>query len=307
MTTTVFVLVVISFDICTRIIKGTEIGIKDSDDAILLLDERMSCYLEMEHFENIHNTDAMQLLSSDIRVSITIYLERRDIHSFMRTSKNNLDSCKQYVHDFVTGKFRYLLNHNESKITIKHLLKIPFVDPISINSWTISFYFRPFNRTSSKYIGIDNVSGNAFISFWIKKVHLSHHQWKIITFIFNGTGIDCIYCSDTSQIFTLKKSIKINSIKYKQSDLNDIKAINALLLNKKISSILGEDDTWCLNEHWFDAMIWPRIKGKFTKARRCVQCKTRKSRQMWVVFLTGLAASGAIVSWTSLMLWAFDT
>ena len=281
--------------------EGTYIPREDAEGqtAALLLCEQMKHHSNESYWKNIYNSDSILLLPLDVRVSMNGYLERGDIHSWMRTSRDNLNSCQQYVRNLISIKFDYLLNHNDSGVTLKHLLEIPFIDPISTNASNIVIYFRPSNRTSSKYIGIDSVSGNAFISFWIKKVHLSHHQWKIITFIFNETGIDCIYCSDTSQIFTLKKPIKINSIKFKQSDLNDIRAINALLLNKKIGSILGEDDTWCLNEHWFDAMIWPRIKGKFTSVGDCLQCRTLKSRRIWVSCFCSLLC----MLWGLFMLW----
>merc|ERR1712228_560906 len=214
---------------------------------VLFLLERLNNPINHDHciddFMEYTETSSLESLSMDMRVSIIEYLSARNINSLMRTNQNNLYSCKQYIHRLLSHKFSYLLNVSNA-INIKHLLRIPLVDSIKMNVSRIPFYFGQNNETSSKYIGLDIGTNNAFISFCLLKVQIKR-QLRILTFVFNETNLESIYLH----------SFKIDSLNYKNSDLNDIKAINKLLLNGKIKSILGDSGTWCLNDQWMSLIL----------------------------------------------------
>ena len=111
-------------------------------------------------------------------------------------------------------------------------------------------HFSRRNATSSKYIGLVNGTNNAFISFWLQKVEIKR-QSRIITFVFNETGIDSIYVSQRPFGYLLFfESHKLHSLKYHNS--TDMNAISHLLLNGNITRILGDLDpsTWCVKDQW---------------------------------------------------------
>ena len=183
------------------------------------------------------------------------YLLPRDFQSLMRSCKNNHRLCTLYIHQFLSNKFRYLLANNPS-ITVEHLMKIPFISTIKINLGMIPFYFGRQNKTNSIYIGLDVRTQNAFISFWIQKVQIKRAS-RFMTFVFNETGLHSIYMSQQFAYFSYAlKSVKSASINFKKSDKNDIKAISELLLNEKISDILGDPTgTWCFKHRWDSFMF----------------------------------------------------
>ena len=218
-----------------------------------------------------------QHLPLDIIVSINGFLKRKDIHSLMRSNQKNLHFCQQYIRRVLFDKFDYLLNHNESKINIKHLLNIPFVNPIIMNASYMPFYFGRRNRTvrsrstSSMYIGIDRNTNYGFISFWLKKISCEYEiypQFKIITVVFNATNIHCIYITHAHDLFSFKHPIKAHSLLNETSDADDIKAINDLLRAGKIRCLSDDNATWCLNQMWHSCMFWLRIKDAFLHPAR---------------------------------------
>ena len=240
--------------------------IDDIDDDVFETDN-----IDQEHYDagcltQVRCNNYFQELPLDPRVSILQYLHKCDIHSLMRTSKNNRDSCKQYVRNLLSIKFDYLLTHNESEITLKHLLNIPFVSSIAMNASSMPFYFakkRNDSTKSSKYIGIDSKTNNGFISFWLKRIKISDPQCNIITIVFNATNIHCIYWSDTSDISSLHDPIYIYSLERTQSsNSKDINGINAIMLNGKIRDVWDDGVMWCLNDQWKSSMFWPKIKDK---------------------------------------------
>ena len=189
------------------------------------------------------DTMSMRGLPFDIRSSMTQYLEREDMKSLIRSSKSNSYSCRQYINKLLSLKFAYLLHHNESKINIKHLMNIPLIDSITINSTKMPFYFVKRNESemSSQYIGIDKISGNGFISFWMKRVQPQLHRWKIITILFNETDGPRVYTTDTSYRSTLKNPLKCRC---------NVAALNHLMLMGKMKGILEDRGTWFLNHKW---------------------------------------------------------
>ena len=174
---------------------------------------------------------SMLSLPLDLRMKLTEFLVREDMRSLARSCKLNLDSCRQYIHTLISAKFDYLLNHNDSKITIKHLLNIPFVDTIKFNPLLMPSYFGKLRiaRTSSKYVGIDGKTGNGFLSFWLKRVDNKRREWIILTFVFNSSSIERIIFTDA------QRTALINDMNiFKETFANDIAAIeflNAVLLN----------------------------------------------------------------------------
>ena len=140
-------------------------------------------------------------------------------------------------------------------------MKIPLVDPITINAASMPFYFAKTNETgmSSKYICIDRISGNGFISFWVKRVQPQLHRWKIITILFNETDGPRVYMTDTSYRSTLKNPLKCRC---------NVAAINHLMLMGKMKGILEDRGTWCLNHQWNECMFWIRFRGIFTNPFR---------------------------------------
>ena len=214
-----------------------------------------------DSYAHVHDIASMQSIPLDIRSSITQFLDRNDFYTLIRTCKSNLYTCRHYIRRLLSLKFAYLLHHNESKINIKHLMKIPLIDSITMNATNMPSYFAKTNESgiSSKYIGIDRISGYGFISFWMKRVQPQFHRWKIITIVFNETDIHCIYMMDTSYRLTLKNSLKCRC---------NVAAINHLILIGKMKGILEDRGTWCLNHKWNECMFWIRVRGIFTTAFR---------------------------------------
>ena len=189
----------------------------------------------------------------------------------MRTSKNNLDSCKQYIRNLIANKFEFLLNHNESNIKIKHLLKIPLVDPIVMNASMMPSYFSKGN--GSKFIGIDRETGNGFLSFWIKKLTIEWTYCRIITILFNRTNTHRIYYSDPFESLSFLDPTSAHShvleLDFNHSNSDDIKGINTLLLNKNTKWMLvcDRNKDWCLNELWESCMFWVNVRDCLTRPR----------------------------------------
>ena len=246
---------------------------------------------------DVNKQTPMQLLPLDIRVSVNWYLEKKDIHSWMRSCKSNLASCRQHVRNLLCSKFEFLLNHNESRIDIKHLLNIPFVDPIVMNASMMPSYFgtRGGSKVSSKYIGIDSETGNGFLSFLIKKVQVECHQCRIITIVLNETNVHRIYYTHRFQsLFVLdamESSSKSLSLDFKNhSDLGDIKGINTLLLDgHKQRMLLHDPYRWCLHEHWESCMFWLKVRNFFISCTRPMEIST----EVYVC----LAVSLALAAW----------
>lgn len=188
----------------------------------------------------------MLSLPLDVSLSIIENLRAKHIFHFMRSCKFNLHSCQQFIRRLLSSKFCCLLNAS-SALNIKHLLKIPLIDPIKINVTKMPLYFGRKNVTSSKFIGLEKNTTNAFISFFLQKICRNDHQWKIITFVFNETNICSIRLSEGPFFIDWVMSIEIETLNYKYSD---IKAVVQLLLHGKIKSILGDRGTWCLKSKW---------------------------------------------------------
>ena len=236
----------------------------------------LSAYYRCDINVQINHATSIQNLSMDIQQSIAGYLQRKDIHSFMRTNQNNLLSCKQYIYKLISIKFNYLLRHKSNKININHLLSIPFVDSIAMDARDMPFYFRKIlnaskNSASSKYIGLDTITNHAFISFRIKKIGIDDDPppCKIITILFNETNIYCIYFSNGPVSY--KFPMIIHALK-KQPDSskeskNMNKAINLLLITGKVQISSNGNATWCLISMWDSYMFWPRIRNAVINAR----------------------------------------
>lgn len=210
---------------------------------------------------------SMQNLSMDVRQSIIEYLQKNDIHSFMRTNKNNLQCCKQYMFKLTSIAFNYFLTHKSTTIEIKHLMDIPFVSSITINTTAMIFYFVNLKNgskksASSKYIGLDADTNNAFISFRVKKIEVDAHESKTITIVFNETNIHCIYFSDSSEMYSFQ-------LRNDPCDSNNIKAINSLLLTGRVNILSNDNASWCLNELWEAHMFWPKIKNSIMVPHEC--------------------------------------
>ena len=92
------------------------------------------------------NPASLLSLPLDLRMKLTEHLQREDIRSLARSCKLNLASCRQFAHRLLSIKFDYLLNHNESRITINHLLNIPFVDSITPHPLLMASYFGAMRR-----------------------------------------------------------------------------------------------------------------------------------------------------------------
>lgn len=172
----------------------------------------------------------------------------------MRSCRFNSLSCEQFICRLISCKFDYLLNANDA-IKIDHLLRIPMINCIKINITDVPYYMYKQNQTRSRYMGIDNVSGNAFITFWILKIDLTM-KWKILTFVINETNIDCVHVSSYGSLF------KPHSQVYKSSDFKDMHAINALLLTGKVSSILNEAGPWCLIDQYEKCIFYVKLRER---------------------------------------------
>ena len=208
---------------------------------------------------------SIQNLSLDLLESVISCLQRKDIHSFMRSNQNNLLLCQQYISKLITTKFNHLLTHKSTSISLHQLLIIPFVDTITINATDMPLYFGNINNdsrnvTSSKYIGLERNTNNALISFWLKKIQIDTPKCKIMTIVFNATNIDCIYFSDTMGPFSFKYPMQRRALRNDVDDSNDIKAIYTLLSGAKVQILSKDNAMWCSNELWESYMIWPRMK-----------------------------------------------
>ena len=226
----------------------------------------------------IANVTFIPSLPVDIWLIVYGHLHKKDMHSLIRSCKFHLHSCRRFIHSLLSVKFKSLLNQNDRKIKIKHLLNIPLVDSIVVSSVSFPFWFGGNNR-SSKYIGIDKKSGNGFISFWLKRVDINVHQWKIITILFNQTGVDGVYLSDSSRWTYLTVATKLRPLYDNTSITDRSRAIEQILLNGKIRYIAF----WCLNDQWESCMFWPRIRGKFQFAPRCkcyANCNASTKRKL---------------------------
>ena len=215
-----------------------------------------------------NNHTYLLILPVDIRMLIIGYLQKKDIHSLVRSCKSNLDACKQWIYNLISTKFDYLLRHNCSTINIKHLLNVPFVDPIAMNVCDMALYFQTSHNksiTSSKYIGIDANTSHAFLSFWMKKMLIDDPQSDIITVVFNKTSVDYFHFSDPCVR-------EINAVQFCLLGNNnlDISEINSVLLTGKIIDTFSDGAVWCLNDKWESHMLWPRIKAEMTSFGRPV-------------------------------------
>ena len=194
----------------------------------------------------------MKSLSLDIRVSIIEYLQPCDIKKFMKSCKFNLHSCQQFIHRLLSREFHFLLS-TSTAINIEHLMQIPLVDTLKINVSRMPIYFGKknwiFNATSSKYIGIEDSTNNAFISFWLQRIRRNpFSKWKIITIVFGERHLDSISMSDGP--FSYFRSVKIG-----KSEINDtnkcINAIGELLLSGRTE---WENESWCFKYEWDSIM-----------------------------------------------------
>ena len=253
----------------------------------LLGNETTTTKQDHHHVFTPDNTAAILSLPFVLSVSINGYLKKKDIHSWMRSCKSNLDSCQHYIRNLLSIKFDYLLSHNDSKIQIEHLLNIPLVDSIVANPLFMPVYIGTASRSSSKYIGIDRMSGNGFISFWMKRIDIEHHPWRIITFVFNATQIDPIYLSDSSDHPSILTPL---SLRPSHSMANQIKVINEILFTGKIDGVAGQCALWCLHDQWESFMFWPRIRAKHQSALRyllsIIGCKRQTEMISVIVFAT---------------------
>ena len=230
-------------------------------------------YQDQTPFNQAHNFTSLLLLPFDLRMKLTEFLQRSEKHSFLRTCKSNLNSCRLYIHRLISTKFQYLLSLRHSRINVNHLLSIPLIDTITINPMSMAIYFGLLNTScmSSKFIGIDKITGNAFLSFRMKRVAVFRQPWRIITFVFNATGIVCIYLSDTLTLASLTDPYM--KLDFTLSD--ETAGIETVLLKGKISGMVdGERDVWCLFDQWESNMFWVRVRSIF----EC-PCKTRGQRR----------------------------
>ena len=207
-----------------------------------------------------NKSSSIQNLSLDLWTLIIGHLQRKDIHSLIRTNHHNMHCCRHFVHHFLSMKFSFLLRHKSSEIKSKHLLSIPLVDPISINASDIPHCFKAA-KGQSKLMGIDSTTGNGFISFWMKQVKIIDPECKVISVLFNATGVHSLYVSETSYPLSFVYPIQLFKINT-SSDPRDMKAISTILLKGKITDGYG---TWCLADKWESCMFWPMIKDSIKK------------------------------------------
>ena len=240
-------------------------------------------YQEHLSSNKAHNSTSILLLPPDVSMLINGYFSIRSIHSLIRTCRFYLYSCKQYIRNLLSNKFTYLLTQNESKVTIKQLLNIPIVDAIIVNAGILPIFFVKGTRSkkSSKYIGIDSMTGNGFISFWMRRVDINRHQTKIITVLFNATGIACIFLSDSSRKSFLYHSIKLNPLSDNESVADRLGTIISMLVNGETRGISRDYALWCLNDQWESCMFWPNLRAKFRiPPRRVVNVKITITRKL---------------------------
>ena len=249
-----------------------------------------------------HNETLILSLPLDIRLIIYEHLQIKDMHSLIRSCKFYLHSCNRYIRSLLCIKFKYLLSQNKGKVKIKHLINIPFVDSIIVDSVNFPRWFGKNNGSkipSSKYIGVDRKSGNAFISFLMKRVDINLHEWKIITVLFNETGIDGIYLSDSSGWSYLTVARKLRPLNDNASIADRSRAVEQILLNGKIQC----DDLWCLDDQWESCMLWPRVRANFRNIRVKAQAAFRQKLESAAVVSLILIA---LIFWVALILALFQ-
>ena len=221
------------------------------------------CFFSLFFMDCNHSqsTFHFKCVPMEIRILFIEHLCKTDIHSFMRSCKLNSCACKQYICYLLSSKFRYLLNHECSIVAIRHLMNIPFVEPMTMNAGEMAKYFE--KRTNdSKCIGIDSVTGNGFLSFWMKKICMDDPQSSIITIGFNDSSIQYIYFSDPSDPSYFRNLLMMHP--NRDQAANDMEVISEIILNGKVCDKNGGDGSiWCLNKQWDVCMFWPRIRYTF--------------------------------------------
>ena len=208
----------------------------------------------------------MRSIPLELKEAIIQYVHIDDIHSLLQTCRSYSILCKRHIRGLLSRKFRYLLKDNNA-INIDHLMQLPMVYSTSAYASKMHIFFNKDRRNKkSIYIGIDSISGNAFISFWIQSVQIHNQECKIITIVFNETNIHRIYVSETMSPLSFLYPTRFSSLYYKQSYSNNIEAMNTLILTGKISSILGETACFCLKDKWDSCAFWLKIREQVWKS-----------------------------------------
>ena len=240
--------------------------------AFLVSTDHLFCSIVTPHVTldmGIAHTETNKL-PLDPLFSIIRYLLTNDIHSLMRSCKFYFSLCIQYIHQLLSVKFHHLLTENDL-ICIQDLMKIPLIDSIKLKAPRLLFYLGK-NRTSSIYIGLVTNTNNAFISFWIQTIEIKQRS-RIITFVFNETGIDSIYMSSqrlTGPFYYYSRSHRIASA---TSDSNYfIEAIGELLLSGQTNYIPRYPGTWCLNDKWALCMVHQSEKPSMCSQFCTIEC-----------------------------------
>ena len=212
-----------------------------------------------------HNDNSkLMSLPFDCRLSIVGYLNRKNMHSFIRSCKENSLLCKEYIHRLICSKFDYLLKHDCCTIDIQHLLNTPLVDSICMNASDMVTYFQSKKRnkssTSSKYMGIDRNTSNAFLSFWMKEVNVHHPESDIITIVFNASNIHFVHFAEP---FARVNSIQVYIYGSEYMDVKTltlIKGVSSILKAGKLRDEAPDNHMWCLIDQLESCMVWPRFK-----------------------------------------------
>ena len=245
--------IVLYFDNAMGIVSSTE-PIQSTWLTTLLSDYNHHQIDIVESTDNNKST-LIQDLSLDLWTLIIGHLQRKDIHSLLRSNRHNMHCCRQFIRNLLGIKFSSLLSHPSSDINVKHLMNIPLVDPICINASDVPNYFKN-GQGQSKLIGIDSKTGNGFVSFWMKQVKFLEPETKILSILFNETGVYCLYLSESSYPLSFvfpSKMYKINV----SSDPKDMEVISTILLKGKITDDYA---AWCLADKWESCMFWPNVK-----------------------------------------------
>ena len=216
-------------------------------------------------------TNILEQISVDLKMAILEFLPRNALYSLMRCNQNNLYFCNAFIRQLISIKFAHLLNHRDSEINLNHLLQIPFVEPITMNTSDMSLYFgNRQNETSSKYIGLDAVTKNGFIAFWMKTIEIKP-QCDIIAIVFNHTAVHSIYSSDPFDLFPLNNSLLALPIN-DSCESSIIRTINTVLLTGKVTDVSDVGIVWCLNDQYKECIFWPRIKEKMGCPATLILC-----------------------------------